>query len=130
MAHYTGKLTNGKVFDSSGSRHKPFQFIVGIGQVIKGWDVGFLSMEKGEKANLTCTGPYAYGEDGAGDDIPPNATLIFEVEMLDFGAPGSGVGKGLTEDQRHGHSHAEHGHSHEGKHGHSHGDGTPPCTVQ
>lgn len=82
--HYTGKLTNGKVFDSSVSRGQPFQFKVGVGMVIKGWDEGVTQLRKGEKAMITCPPEYAYGSRGAGGVIPPNATLIFEVEVIDF----------------------------------------------
>ena len=82
--HYTGKLTNGKVFDSSVNRGEPFVFTVGVGQVIKAWDLGFQQLSKGAKAILTCPPEYAYGSSGAGGVIPPNATLIFEVELLSF----------------------------------------------
>lgn len=81
-AHYTGKLPNGSVFDSSVSRGRPFQFTIGIGQVIKGWDVGMASMKVGEKAVFTIAPDYGYGAAGAGGVIPPNATLLFEVELL------------------------------------------------
>jgi len=105
--HYTGTLTNGQVFDSSHKRGRPFTFTVGIGQVIRGWgrftilgsmsfvvasrfksltfpcfpfaDEGFLDMEVGEKAMLRITSDYAYGPNGAGGVIPPNADLNFEV---------------------------------------------------
>ena len=83
-AHYTGRLADGTVFDSSVSRGKPFQFTIGVGQVIKGWDQGMAQMRKGEKAILTCPPDYAYGAAGAGGVIPPNATLTFEVEMIEF----------------------------------------------
>ena len=79
--HYTGKLTNGQVFDSSVSRGRPLEFTVGVGQVIRGWDEGICQLKVGEKAVLTCPPDYAYGEAGAGGVIPPNATLIFEVEL-------------------------------------------------
>ena len=82
--HYTGKLLNGTVFDSSVPRGQPFEFTVGVGQVIRGWDAGVTQMQKGQKAILTCPPEYAYGTRGAGGVIPPNATLIFEVELLDF----------------------------------------------
>ena len=82
--HYTGKLLDGTVFDSSVSRNKPFEFVVGTGHVIKCWDQGVTQMKKGQKAILTCPPDYAYGDRGAGKVIPPNATLIFEVEVLDF----------------------------------------------
>ena len=82
--HYTGKLTNGTVFDSSVSRGQPLEFVVGVGQVIKGWDQGIPQLKKGEKATITCPPDYAYGAAGAGGVIPPNATLIFDVELVDF----------------------------------------------
>jgi FKBP-type peptidyl-prolyl cis-trans isomerase len=82
--HYTGTLQNGKKFDSSLDRGNPFQFIIGQGQVIKGWDEGVAKMSKGQKAKLTITPDYGYGARGAGNVIPPNATLIFEVQLLDI----------------------------------------------
>ena len=81
--HYTGKLTNGQVFDSSVSRGEPLEFVLGAGQVIKGWDEGIAQLTKGQKATLTCPPEYAYGARGAGS-IPANATLIFDVELIDF----------------------------------------------
>ena len=85
--HYTGKLLDGTVFDSSVKRNKPFEFTVGVGQVIKAWDQGITQLKKGQKAILTCPPEYAYGSNGAGGVIPPNATLIFEVELIDFKPP-------------------------------------------
>ena len=82
--HYTGYLTNGKKFDSSVDRGMPFDFTVGVGQVIKCWDEGITQMRKGEKAKFTCPSDYAYGDRGFPGAIPPKATLIFEVELLDF----------------------------------------------
>ena len=83
-AHYTGTLLDGTVFDSSVKRNQPFKFTLGHGQVIKCWDEGFAQLKKGGKAVLNCPPDYAYGERGAGGLIPPNASLTFEVELLDF----------------------------------------------
>ncbi|CAK9111081.1 FK506-binding protein 59 (Peptidyl-prolyl cis-trans isomerase) (PPIase) (Rotamase) (dFKBP59) [Durusdinium trenchii] len=83
--HYTGKFPDGKVFDSSVSRGVPLQFNVGERSVILGWDIGVASMKKGEKAELICHPDYAYGSSGAGGVIPPNATLHFDVELMDVG---------------------------------------------
>lgn len=83
--HYTGYLTNGQVFDSSIGRGEPFSFTLGGGQVIKGWDQGVLGMKVGEKRKLTIPSDLAYGKEGASGVIPPNATLIFEVEMIKIG---------------------------------------------
>ena len=80
--HYTGKLTDGTVFDSSVTRGKPLEFQVGVGRVIKGWDEGIPQLRVGEKAILTCPSDYAYGPNGIPNVIPPNATLIFEVELV------------------------------------------------
>ncbi|KAL4438419.1 hypothetical protein ABPG74_009458 [Tetrahymena malaccensis] len=81
---YTGKLLDGTVFDSNTNRDDPFSFTIGKGQVIKGWDLGVATMKRGEKAILTCTAPNAYGETGSPPRIPANATLQFEVELIDF----------------------------------------------
>ncbi len=87
--HYTGKLTDGSVFDSSVIRGQPFSFTLGQGQVIKGWEEGILGMRTGEKRVLTIPPELAYGEQGAGSAIPPNATLVFEVELLGVRTPPS-----------------------------------------
>lgn len=81
--HYTGKLLDGTIFDSSVTRNEPFQFVLGIGQVIPGWDEGLQMMSKGEKGVFYIPYYLAYGNTGSGP-IPPFATLIFEVELIDF----------------------------------------------
>jgi FKBP-type peptidyl-prolyl cis-trans isomerase len=80
--HYTGWLENGTKFDSSLDRKQPFQFKLGAGQVIQGWDQGVAGMKVGGKRKLTIPASLGYGARGAGGVIPPNATLIFEVELL------------------------------------------------
>jgi len=80
--HYLGTLTDGTKFDSSYDRSQPFETQIGVGQVIQGWDLGVVGMKVGGKRRLTIPPALGYGERGAGAVIPPNATLIFEVELV------------------------------------------------
>ncbi|HMV43223.1 MAG TPA: FKBP-type peptidyl-prolyl cis-trans isomerase [Leptospiraceae bacterium] len=80
--HYVGTLTNGKKFDSSKDRGQPFSFQLGRGEVIKGWDRGVKGMKVGGTRKLTIPAHLGYGDRGAGSDIPPGATLLFDVELL------------------------------------------------
>jgi FKBP-type peptidyl-prolyl cis-trans isomerase len=83
IVHYTGWLTNGEKFDSSVDRNDPFEFTIGVGQVIKGWDLGVASMKVGGKRRLTIPPELAYGSRDVGDGlIPANSILVFEVELL------------------------------------------------
>lgn len=83
--HYTGTLENGTKFDSSVDRKQPFDFVIGVGQVIPGWDEGVMTMKVGGKRKLIIPAKLGYGTRGAGGVIPPNATLLFDVELLDVG---------------------------------------------
>ena len=86
VVNYTGKLEDGSIFDSSlNPGREPFSFTLGVGSVINGWDIGVKGMKVGGKRQLTIPSELGYGDKGAGNVIPPGATLIFEVELLEVG---------------------------------------------
>jgi FKBP-type peptidyl-prolyl cis-trans isomerase len=83
VVHYVGKLANGQQFDSSRNRRDPLEFALGAGDVIKGWDQGLTGMKVGGMRKLTIPAELAYGDSGLAGVIPPNATLVFDVELLE-----------------------------------------------
>src|SRR4051812_44082267 len=83
VGHYTGGLTDGTKIDRSVDRNEPFEFVLGQGQVIRGWDEGLAEMQTGEKARLTIPPEMGYGAQGYPGVIPPNATLVFDVELIE-----------------------------------------------
>jgi len=84
VVHYVGTLDDGSTFDSSRARGQPFRFIIGTGQVIQGWDEGVITMKRGGHRLLRVPAALGYGASGAGDAIPPNAALNFDIELLDI----------------------------------------------
>lgn len=95
--HYTGYLLDGKIFDSSRDRNEPIEFILGTGQVIKGWDEGISLMNVGDKMRLIIPPDLAYGSRGAGDVIPPDATLVFDVELMAVSEPKLSISDALLQ---------------------------------
>ena len=91
QVHYTGKLQDGTKFDSSYDRGQPFSFQIGLREVIKGWEIGLIGMKVGGKRTLIIPPELAYGDRGAGDLIPPNATLTFDIEIVAVKNPGYGL---------------------------------------
>ena len=91
QVHYTGKLQDGTNFDSSYDRGQPFSFQIGLREVIKGWEIGLMGMKVGGKRTLIIPPELAYGDRGAGDLIPPNATLTFDIEIVAVKHPGYGL---------------------------------------
>ena len=103
--HYEGRLADGSVFDASRPRGQPFAFTIGAGQVIRGWEEGVDGMQVGESRRLTIPPELGYSAEGAGDVIPPNATLVFEIELLSVSDPivlGEVDSQGLQQAQRDG----------------------------
>ena len=90
--HYRGTLTNGKEFDKNEGSDKPFEFVLGKGNVIKGWDEGVPGMKAGGKRKLRIPWQLAYGEKGSGDKIPPKASLVFDVELVEIAGKGEDAG--------------------------------------
>ncbi|KAF4326530.1 5UTR-bip-FKBP-Cre59-3UTR-Cam [Plasmodium falciparum NF54] len=101
VVHYTGMLEDGKKFDSSRDRNKPFKFMLGKQEVIRGWEEGVAQMSVGQRAKLTISPDYAYGATGHPGIIPPHATLVFDVELLKLEASPSnpGASNGSTSDE-------------------------------
>jgi len=93
--HYSGFLLDGKKFDSSLDRNEPIEFVLGKGMVIKGWEEGIALMNVGDKMRLIIPSELAYGKKGAGDIIPPDATLVFDVELISVGTPKTSIAESL-----------------------------------
>ena len=94
LVHYTGLLTDGTKFDSSRDRGQPIEFALGAGRVIKGWDEGVARLRVGDQATLIIPSQLGYGERGAGNSIPPGATLVFVIEVVEAKAESSSVPEG------------------------------------